>query len=45
LTRIKCDNVHIGGDYVVPIEQSLSQIKIKEALGKEQRHKSGVVEC
>jgi len=36
LTRIKCDNVHIGGDYVVPIEQSLSQIKIKEALGKEQ---------
>lgn len=36
MTRIKSDNVHIGGAFVVPIEQSLSQIKIKEALGKEQ---------
>ena len=36
MTRIKSDNVHFGGAFVVPIEQSLNQIKIKEALGKEQ---------
>jgi len=36
LTRIKSDNVQVGGAFVVPIEQSLSQIKIQEALGKEQ---------
>lgn len=36
MTRIKSGNVHVGGAFVVPIEQSANQIKIKEALGKEQ---------
>lgn len=36
MTRIKSDNVQFAEAFVVPTEQSLSQAKIKEALGKEQ---------
>lgn len=36
MTRIKSNNVHVGGSFVVPIEQSVHAAKIKEALGKEQ---------
>jgi len=36
LTRIKSDNIKLGGSFEVPIEQSLSSTKIKEALSKEQ---------
>lgn len=36
MTRIRSDNVQVGGSFVVPIEQSLNAAKIKEALGKEQ---------
>lgn len=36
MTRIKSDNVQVGGAFFVPIEQSVNQVKIKEALGKEQ---------
>lgn len=36
MTRIKSDNIQLGGSFEVPIEQNLSSIKIKEALSKEQ---------
>ena len=36
MTRIKSDNVHLGGSFVVPIEQSLSSAKLKEVLAKEE---------
>ncbi|HNW25731.1 MAG TPA: FliH/SctL family protein [Candidatus Gastranaerophilaceae bacterium] len=36
MTRIKSDNIKLGGSFEVPIEQSLSSTKIKEALSKEQ---------
>lgn len=36
MTRIKSNNVQFGGSFVVPIDQSLSSAKIKEALSKEQ---------
>jgi len=35
LTRIKSDNVQLGGSFVVPIEQSAHNVKIQEALAKE----------
>lgn len=35
MTRIKSDNVQLGGSFVVPIEQSLHSKKIEEALQKE----------
>lgn len=35
MTRIKSDNVQLGGSFVVPIEQSPHNIKIQEALAKE----------
>ncbi len=36
MTRIKSNNVHLGGSFVVPIEQSISSARVKEALSKEQ---------
>ena len=36
MTRIKSHNVQVGGSFIVPIEESLSNAKIKEVLGKEQ---------
>lgn len=36
MTRIKSNNVQVGGSFVVPIEQNISSSKIKEALNKEQ---------
>ncbi len=36
MTRIKSDNIKLGGSFEVPIEQNLSSTKIKEALSKEQ---------
>jgi len=35
LTRIKSNNVQLGGSFVVPIEQSAHNLKIQEALDKE----------
>ena len=35
MTRIKSDNVQLGGSFVVPIEQSAHNVKIQEALAKE----------
>lgn len=35
MTRIKSDNVQLGGSFVVPIEQSAHSKKIQEALDKE----------
>lgn len=35
MTRIKSDNVQLGGSFVVPIEQSSHSKKIQEALEKE----------
>lgn len=35
MTRIKSDNVQLGGSFVVPIEQSAHSKKIEEALEKE----------
>lgn len=37
MTRIKSNNVQLGGSFVVPLEQHVSSAKIKEALGKEQQ--------
>lgn len=36
MTRIRSDNVQVGGSFVVPIEQKLNLSKIKEALAKEE---------
>ena len=35
MTRIKSNNVQLGGSFVVPIEQSNHNVKIQEALEKE----------
>lgn len=35
MTRIKSDNIQLGGSFVVPIEQSSQNKKIQEALEKE----------
>lgn len=35
MTRIKSDNVQLGGSFIVPIEQSAHNVKIQEALEKE----------
>lgn len=35
MTRIKSDNIQLGGSFVVPIEQSAHNKKIQEALDKE----------
>lgn len=35
MTRIKSDNVQLGGSFIVPIEQSPHNVKIQEALAKE----------
>ena len=35
MTRIKSNNVQLGGSFVVPIEQSAHSLKIQEALEKE----------
>ncbi len=37
MTRIKCDNVHLGDSFVVPIEPSSHSVKIQEALEKEKQ--------
>lgn len=36
MTRIKSNNVQVGGSFVVPIEQSHNSAKLKEAMAKEQ---------
>lgn len=36
MTRIKSDNIQLGGSFIVPIEQSTGYTKIQEALQKEQ---------
>lgn len=35
MTRIKSDNIQLGGSFVVPIEQSAHNKKVQEALDKE----------